>query len=213
MKRIVALVCAVLAFSLVSSPAAELGRVPVKQTAKEKDQTVPVIKDYGGAMSETGPGFDVMLTWNSMDWKIDGEKFSDQNWGPRASFTYGIGTMFDLRFTAKYMQGSDKNVDLSAIRLGVGTRAWIKLQSDFQPYVGGHVNYDLVDVEQGDSNEGLFSVEGEVGLAYLINEFWAVHVQAFYEAGVTKGSTEIGGEEGDVELSVMGVGIGFNVVF
>jgi hypothetical protein len=211
MRRVLSVILVAFGLQVASSQAAELGRVPVREGAK--GERVEVIKDYSGAMSETGPGFDILLAWNSLDFDIGDADFSDETWSPQASFTYGIGTMFDLRFTAKYLQGSDDDVDMTAIRLGVGTRAWFKLKSDFQPYIGGHLNYYVVDIDQGGSNDGMFGVEAEGGLAYLINEFWAVHLGLFYEASVTDGSTTIGGAEQDVTLSALGVGLGFNVVF
>ena len=211
MQRVLIVVLVVFSLSLLASPAAEMGRVPVRQGARE--EAIPTVKDYAGAMSEGGPGLNVMMAWNSLDFEIGDEEYSDESWSPQASFTYGIGSMFDLRATVKYMEGSEKGVDLSAIRLGVGARGWIKLKSDFQPYFGGHLNYYLLDIEQGSGNDGMFGVEGEAGLAYLINEFWAVHLGLFYETSVSDGSTTIADAEEDVKLSAFGVGFGFNVVF
>lgn len=189
--------------------AADMGRQAVGKDAG----SVPVVQDYRGAMTETGPGLEASLDWSMVDWDAGDASFSDSVFVPGVAFSYGLGQWADIRFTARYATLDDGAGDLDLLRLGVGSRLWIDLESDVVPYAGLGLNYYLLDSDAADDVDGTIGLSAEAGVAYLLGEFTALRAGIQLESTLQDAEAEVGDETVDVSLSAFSFGLGLQLLF
>mgnify|MGYP001590148004 CR=1 FL=1 len=213
--------CVVTAMVLTvqSVGAADLGRQPVTAVSspgRVGGESMPVERAYQGDILLARLQAEFDLGWNSLDWEVGDSKFKAAAWAPQACVAYGVNDRVDVRGCIKVLSATDSEKDSSAdvsfVRLGLGSRVWFAGGQDFVPYVGGYLNYYMLDVESR-SVSGMFGLSAEAGVAYLFNEWFAMHVGVHGETSVADGTVRVEGEDEKVALTSVGLGLGVTVLF
>ena len=208
-------ICA-LVFVFNTAYAADLGRT----TLEPSGNTIRTGIGYRDLISEGMVGLDVNLMWNSPSVEGGDIDYDDQVWAPEIALFYGVGRGADIRFIGKILSvdSEDEDDEIDIWRLGVGTRYWMAVESDFIPYFGASLNYYSLDAGELDNEDGSFGLAGEAGLAYLITESAAIRLGLQMEtllgdADAEYGSGDNAGEGTDISLSMFSFGLGLSLLF
>ena len=188
------------------TPGSALGRVSADDIPTE---SVSVKGTPGRA------GIQLDLTWNKMKWEIGDADFKDDKFSPEISIFYMLGEFIDLRIAGRYWQ-MDENVDgedaeANIFRFGVGSKAWLPLNSRFTPYISCLLGYYFINVDYGshsvdvDDNMGI-TIEG--GISYLINEYWSLQLNMNFDSLLGEGDIKIDGIKNDFKFHSYGFGLG-----
>lgn len=211
-----AVVACLLCASMVS--AAELGRQSFGKDSATKNYEDNWLSRKSS--EELGMGLEFGVDYTAAEWDVGDESYDTSTPSFQATYFYAVNPVADIRATAKFMNLDDERnaegmePDVRVIRLGVGTRLWFGQTTDLHPYAGATVNYYAMNGEDIDSIKGGLGLAAEAGVAYVVNDAFAVRAGLQAETTVLDAEGDVGdGESADISLSAVGFGVGVVFVF
>jgi hypothetical protein len=160
--------------------------------------------------------FGVELTLNG-DWaNVDlagKDAESTTAFAPQLGLLYGMSEQFDLALTLKYSTLDVYDSDTTVTRIGGGSRYWIAADWSAKPFVGLMFTYYLLDNDDFQDSTDTIGITGEAGVAWTVNDWLLVKVNAQAESTIQDATVKFGGRERDVSMWTIGAGAGAAVVF
>lgn len=184
-----------------------------KELAPVAIKTTPALNEYQDFDSEKRLTLEAEVDMTYVHWKIGGDSYSALAADPQVSLSYGLFDCFDIRLGMGYLSAKDGGDKFDALRLGLGSRAWIETDTDFVPYVGLMAYYYDLNTSGAGNLGGAFGINGEAGIAYLINSYFALRVTAHAETFLINGSGDYYDGKHDVSMYSFGVGLGAILMF
>lgn len=205
--KFTAVICSVFCAAMIGDINAAEERFPAAAA------TTPDKYEYQDFDSEKRFTLEAEVDLTSVHWKIGDSHYSALAADPQVYLSYGLFDCFDVRLGGGYLSAKDGSEKFDALRFGLGSRAWIETDTDFVPYVGLMAYYYDLNTSGAGNIGGAFGINGEAGIAYLINSYFAIRATVHAETFLINGSGDYYDGRHNVSMYSFGVGLGAMLAF